>query len=295
MKTLRKPKSRRAPPLSLPSATHTLFRLCLLCPFLILLHFLASPSSSSLSSSLRRHPPPICTLWTPNQVTRTRSLLDLYGKYFYTRQPQPLPLPPPTATPALRQWKSFFLHFCPFFCWLAKCESPWVSLAWLGSEWYFTYSFSKQTFYYFLCFHLPRLLPAASHFFACFSFFWFLPFSTFFGCLNFITLRLSVFLEGERERQREVERETGRDRAAARAEWGRQHAMVLPALCGLSNAVSSLVCGNFCLKWKSFHRLFCVSFDLAPSPCPSLFLREILIVEIIKTLIQQICKEWRQM
>lgn len=32
--------------------------------------------------------------------------------------------------------------------------------------------------------------------------------------------------------------------------------MVLPALCGLSNAVSASVCGNFCLKWKSFHRLF---------------------------------------
>lgn len=83
-------------PSSLPSATHTLLRLCLLCPFLILLHFLASPSpSSSLSSSLSRRPPPICTLWTPNQVTRTRSLLDLYGKYFYTRQPLPLPHPPP--------------------------------------------------------------------------------------------------------------------------------------------------------------------------------------------------------
>lgn len=215
MKTLRKPKSRRAPAVSLPSATHTLFWVCLLCPFLILLHFLASPSlsSSSLSSSLRRHPPPICTLWTPNQVTRTRSLLDLYGKYFYTRQPQPLPLPPPTATPAVRQWKSFFLHFCPFFCWLAKCESPSVSLGFLGAAWLrviFYIFFFQADFLLFSLLPLPApTTPPASHFFACFSFFWFLPFSTFFGCLNYITLRLSVFLEGERktERGREKDRQ----------------------------------------------------------------------------------------
>lgn len=151
-------------PCPAPFTTLPFFRLCLLCPFLILLHFLASPSSSpsSLSSSLRRrHPPPICTLWTPNQVTRTRSLLDLYGKYFYTRQPQPRPLPPPTATPAVRQWKSFFLHFCPFFCWLAKCESPRVSLGIFGAAWlrviFYIFFFQAD----FLLFSLlpPRLLP----------------------------------------------------------------------------------------------------------------------------------------
>lgn len=131
-----------------------------------------------------RHPPPICTLWTPNQVTRTRSLLDLYGKYFYTRQPLPLPLPhppPPPVTPAVRQWKSFFLHF-----WLAKCESPWVSLGILGAAWLrviFYIFFFQADFLLFSLLPLPTpTTPPASHFFACFSFFWFLPFSTFFGC-----------------------------------------------------------------------------------------------------------------
>lgn len=178
----------------------------------------------------------------------------------------PWPAPPPPSSqqrPLCGIGKAFSCTFALFFVdsSLKQCEFPWLFLG---------YPWRRVIFYIFF---LPSRLfiifsPSCSHSSCCpaFSFstssflsFGFLPFSTFFGCLNFITLRLSVFLEtqeGERESRKEREREREKKKMIEHSCSSTARCERDSTLCCFLLFVDSQMQRNFCLKWKSFPWLF---------------------------------------